>query len=697
MQARFAKPNHPSPMAKRLIETLACLVIVWAPWGSSASVVVTTARRQSLEQWRELTETAAPDPRVFVKGNRIRFYFPGPTNFVRFDANWSHLRVPADGFAVSSGLLKRDKSVSAPPESSQSWEEVTVVAGAAWRRFSTNLIETLTPRTPWHGAYYQAFLSDRALYRDDKGVPHLAPQGEQPKQVIIDRRFPLEETLQVLAMEAEKYRTERHPDEQLFLLMPPSGGRLSQPLLVDVKQRRCITFLPAALLDSADRGLSFAATAQGLGAVIESHTLGIVKNPVSSLARLADLGAETAVVALHLRLPRSTDYPPLSQTNGMDLEGWERWLDHASGTRREDGSLELLIDGDRFFPRFQQAIAEATNHISMNLFIFDRDDVAVKIADQLKQRSAEIPVHVVLDKMGSLTAGLSPPSSPLPEDFVPPGPITDYLRQDSKVHVRPFLNPWFSVNHTKVFLVDGNRAWLGGMNIGREYRYEWHDLMVELQGPVVGSLEKEFARDWAHAGLLGDLAMAAVTLGQSRPDATPADNQWIKVRRLPTRTAWKPFNTAVQSSIRKAQSYIYVENPYLFDKRVITRLVEARKRGVDVRVILPRVNDFGAGGRGNLVTANYLREHGVRVYFFPGMTHVKAMLVDGWACLGSGNLNHLSLRLGQEQNIATSDPAFAAKLKRELFDEDFAHSYELQQSVTVDWVDFLADLILEGF
>ena len=123
----------------------------------------------------------------------------------------------------------------------------------------------------------------------------------------------------------------------------------------------------------------------------------------------------------------------------------------------------------------------------------------------------------------------------------------------------------------------------------------------------------------------------------------------------------------------------------------------ARRRGVDVRVILPRVNDFIAGGRGNLVTANYLLQHGVRVYFYPGMTHVKALLVDGWSCVGSGNLNHLSLHLCQEQNIATSAPAFAALLKRDLFDQDFARSYELHEAILVDWVDLLSDTVLEEF
>lgn len=283
-------------------------------------------------------------------------------------------------------------------------------------------------------------------------------------------------------------------------------------------------------------------------------------------------------------------------------------------------------------------------------------------------------------------------------------------------------------------------------------------MMVELEGPIVESLETEFKREWAHEGPLGDLAYAAellagprfrdpVTGAEAAPDETLADEtaaddpaptdkdtrvaeldspkagsaarhqtaalrpafpsrrgpaqhlaQPIRpeLRLLPTKTLWKPFAEAVFGSLRKAQSYIYVENPYLFDKRAILGLVKARNRGVDVRVVLPCVNDFKAGGRSNLVIANYLHEHGVRVYFYPGMTHVKALLVDGWCCVGSGNLNHLSLRINHEQNVATSDPAFANHLKQDLFDADFARSYELTAPISVDWVDFLSDLALEG-
>jgi cardiolipin synthase len=222
--------------------------------------------------------------------------------------------------------------------------------------------------------------------------------------------------------------------------------------------------------------------------------------------------------------------------------------------------------------------------------------------------------------------------------------------------------------------------------------------MVEVTGPVVSSLETEFDREWAHEGPLGDLGyLARVLATVQQPAPATFAGPWVPVRLLPTKTGWKPFATAVLGSLRQAQRYVYVENPYLFDKRVIIALVKARARGVDVRVVLPCVNDFKAGGRSNLVIANYLMERGVRVYFYPSMTHVKALLVDGWACLGSSNLNHLSLRVNHEENIATSDPGFAAQLRKDLFEEDFARSYELKEPISVDWVDFLADLALEGF
>jgi cardiolipin synthase A/B len=660
----------------------------------------TTAKQASLDEWRAITAPTAPVPRVFVKGDQIRFYFQSETNAIEFGARWSRLRVPTEGYKINSALLRWNQRLPRMPEGRRGWREATVIAGLEWNRLATNLTAALTPATPAHGVYYQGFLADRLLYRDAHGAPCSVPIGEQPGDVVIERRFSIEETLGLLARLVEEDLARNHPGESLFLLMAPHARRFPQPLLLDRRQRECVWLTPAALYDTTERGLVLSTTAQGLSALIlESHGVALLKNPVSSLARLGDLGVQTVVRLLRLPIPGPANQSRTPTCGeGMNLAEWEAWLDRYTGTRQEDGALDLLLDGERFFPRLRQAIAEATNHVHFDLYIFDKDDVAVGVADQLKQRSGQVEVKLILDRVGSIGAGVVPPGTPLPEDFVPPTSISSYLKARSQVRVRPFLNPWFSSDHSKVVLVDGTHAWLGGMNVGREYRYEWHDLMVELQGPVVASLEEEFRRSWAHAGLLGDLGyLAAVAKGPERKGAAPSPGPWIKVRLLPTKTAWKPFSAAVLGAIRKSRNYIYVENPYLFDRGVINDLVRARNRGVDVRIVLPRVNDFKAGGRSNLVNANYLLQHGVRVYFYPGMTHAKALLVDDWACVGSANLNHLSLRLCQEHNVATSDPHFAARLKRELFEEDFSRSYELTRPVAVDWVDLLSDQLLVDF
>jgi cardiolipin synthase len=659
-----------------------------------------TTKQQSLDEWRSFTSPTAPVPRVFVKGDHVRFYFTAEGGVEAFDGHWTRLRVPTGRYKVSSALVRWDQKLSRVPEHEHEhgWREATVIASTEWRQLATNIITVLTPKTPDHGAFYQAFLSDRLLYRDREGVARVALATERTADIVIEHRFSLDETLELLAHQLEEHLSKTHPTNTLFVMMAPNARRFTQPLLLDRRQRQCVFLAPAALYDSVDRGGTLAVTAQGFVALLpESHGIALLKNPISSAARLGDLAVATLIKFIRMPLPKPKDYPAVVPAgDGMNLEAWESWLDLYTGTRREPGSLQLDIDGDRFFPRFREAIAAATNHIHLDVYIFDKDDVAVDFADQLKHRSDDLDVKVILDRMGTIGGGASPPATPLPEDFVPPRSIITYLRQDSQVHVRPFLNPWFSSDHSKTLIVD-NQAWVGGMNIGREYRYEWHDLMVELGGPVVDSLETGFQREWAYCGAFGDLAYGLKVLQGSPKGATPGPGPWIPVRLLPTRTGWKPFATAVLASIRQAQRRIYVENPYLFDKRVIMALVKARSRGVDVRVVLPSVNDFKAGGRGNIVIANYLIQRGVRVYFYPAMTHVKALLVDGWSCLGSGNLNHLSLRVNHEQNIASSDPEFAAHLESDLFEQDFARSFELKDPVSVDWVDFLADVLLEGF
>ncbi len=678
---------------------LSWLCVMLCTWGMAANSdpKLRSPRQTALNEWRDLTATNGL-PRAFVKGNDVRMLFGHGANAVEYRGDWSKLRVPTPDFKILSAQLKLERDSHDTPALQEHWRQARVIGGVDLQRVSSVVMDDLVPRTSGHGMYYQSFLADGVLYRDTNGAVRSAELGSLPADLAIDHRYSIHETVSALAERFESELTRTHPGEGFFLLMLPEPGKYTTCLLLDLAKRRCVWLSPAGLYDRTEMGMDMAATLDSLSAlVVEGHGLALIKNPFSSAARLVDFGVQTAW--RFLRWPRPKAIRPGLITpgqEGMNLADWEQWLDGHTGTKVEQGTLELLIDGDRYFPRLKDAITAATNHVSVDMYIFDRDDVGVDVARQLKEKSRSIPVKVVVDRMGTWAGGVSPPATPLPVDFESPSSMQSFLKSPPAVGTRSFLNPWFSSDHNKMVIVDGWRAWLGGMNLGREYRYEWHDLMVEVRGPVVSSLEEDFRRLYAHEGLFGDLAYAIAVLAPLEHH-NPGVGNWVPVRLLPTRTGWKPMNTAVLAAIGMAREHIYVENPYLFDKRVTGELVRARRRGVDVRVILPRVNDFKAGARSNLVTANYLMAHGVRVFFYPGMSHVKALQVDGWSCVGSANLNHLSLRLCRENNIASSDPEFARSVRQDLFEPDFAKSYELKENIGVDWADFLTDLVLESF
>jgi len=211
----------------------------------------------------------------------------------------------------------------------------------------------------------------------------------------------------------------------------------------------------------------------------------------------------------------------------------------------------------------------------------------------------------------------------------------------------------------------------------------------------VASYQRQFNEKWAQVGPWGDLGLAAEIISGKRPatDHEPNTNL-IELRRLYTKNFSRRIRFAELAAINRASSYVFAENPYLYSTEFINALVRARRRGVDVRYILPSENDLIAGRKSNLVTANYLRQQGVRVYFFPGMTHIKALLVDGWACFGSANFDVMSLRLNREDDLATSNPAFAAKLKHDLFEADFKRAMEVKEELPEERGDNLADLLL---
>lgn len=343
------------------------------------------------------------------------------------------------------------------------------------------------------------------------------------------------------------------------------------------------------------------------------------------------------------------------------------------------GGLSYFIDGEAFFTEFEKEITEAQQSIDVQVFIFDNDDVSVRCADLLRDRAQDVPVRVIFDDLGSTFAHSRQPPTGLPEGFRQPKDIGEYLVNDSKVQLHQTLNPWLVTDHTKLQIIDGEVAFLGGMNLGRESRFEWHDLMISVRGPILAALSREFDTTWERTGRRGDFAL----FDKREPLEIPKGKGVpLRVLRTDAVESQSQILVAMLQAIRGAQSRIWIETPYFASDIIENELEAAAGRGVEVRLIIPAEANHAIMDAGNLVTARNLLQAGVKVYQFPGMTHLKAMICDGWATVGSANLDTISLRINRELNLSFSDPGLLEELEAAVFTPDFKKSKPLTMEET---------------
>lgn len=218
-------------------------------------------------------------------------------------------------------------------------------------------------------------------------------------------------------------------------------------------------------------------------------------------------------------------------------------------------------------------------------------------------------------------------------------------------------------------------------------------MMVEISGPLVQELERQFKKAWADSGILGGFAALLFPGDQEKSEISESAGK--SVRLLFTKPTKAEIYQAQLGAIRRSRGYIFLENAYFADDRILYELCAARKRGVDARVILTLKADSGLMNRNNVVVINTLLRHGVRVFLHPRMTHIKAAVFDGWACFGSANFDKLSLKINRELNLATSDPGVVQTLLDRLFYKDMDESIELVEPVPESWVDKFVEVIAD--
>jgi cardiolipin synthase len=264
--------------------------------------------------------------------------------------------------------------------------------------------------------------------------------------------------------------------------------------------------------------------------------------------------------------------------------------------------------------------------------------------------------------------------------------------KQSGVHItasRPFkwTRPFHYVHrdHKKLIIIDGIKAFTGGLNIANEYRgYHrtkkvkgWRDTGISLEGPIAKELLNTFRKSyeiWTGIPIRFDKHIDPITDGLSViPIFATTSRGRRKMRKL------------LYYSINQAKRNMYFTTAYFTpSRRMLQVLEQAVLRGVDVKLLLPGKSDILAAHYAARAFFTKLLKAGIEIYNYQGeVLHAKAYVFDGiWSIIGSANLDFQSLRINDEGNVGIVDSKFGAQMM-EVFNEDLEHS----EQITLDkWI-----------
>lgn len=341
----------------------------------------------------------------------------------------------------------------------------------------------------------------------------------------------------------------------------------------------------------------------------------------------------------------------------------------------EGNTVELLNNGDAFYPPMLAAIQGAQRSITIEAYIYWAGDIGRTFADALAERArAGCNVKILLDAIGSASIGSE---------------ILDVLEAGGCQVA--WYNPirWYTLGrfnnrtHRKSLIIDGRVAFTGGAGIADHWRgnargpHEWRDMQIRLEGQAVVPLQTGFAHNWQQT--TGELLSGDAYY----PIIGPCGPLAVQTLLSSPETGASAVRTMYYLSIVCARKSIYIANPYFIpDPVAIETLIEARQRGVDVRIMVSGIRNDNWLARHNSVRLfGRLLEAGIEVQEFNRtMLHHKTMVVDReWATVGTANFDNRSFAHNEESNVCFFDRTLAGQL-HDIFLDDLNGS----ERVTAD-------------
>lgn len=338
-----------------------------------------------------------------------------------------------------------------------------------------------------------------------------------------------------------------------------------------------------------------------------------------------------------------------------------------------DNRVEVYSYGRDKFEALFNDIRAAEEYIHLQYYIIEDDHIGRALRDALIERAkAGVRVRVIYDDFGCW------------------GVSRKFFRsmREAGIDIHPFFKvvfPPFATrinwrNHRKLAVIDGEVAYVGGMNVADRYidggsKFGcWRDTHMRITGPAVAAVQYSFAVDWSFMGQ----SLLQEPVDMSLPKG-PGEAAGLQMMRCGPTSEWSNVSLYMLKAIGNAKKRVYIQTPYFLPTdAMLSALQAAALSRVDVRVMIPLKSDSSTL---TLASYSYIMEclrTGIKIYLFEaGMLHSKTMMIDDrLSAIGSANIDFRSF----EHNFEETMFIFSSEVNTTLRAQFMA---DLQQSTRV--------------
>lgn len=340
-------------------------------------------------------------------------------------------------------------------------------------------------------------------------------------------------------------------------------------------------------------------------------------------------------------------------------------LSNSNAILTNNNEIQILRNGAETFPEIFRVMEQARHHIHLEYYIIENDRIGNYLRELLIRKATEgVEVRLIFDDVGSWE---------LKKKFI-------RSMSDAGVKVDCFMKVRFPMltsrvnyrNHRKILVVDGETAFVGGLNFADRYQDgvpgigPWRDTHLKVIGGGATALQIIFMADWYFVSkeiLKGEEYFRPFESGTGK---------LVQMTASGPDSDWESIGQAYFAAIASATDYVYISTPYLMPTDdIVTALKTSALGGIDVRIIVPGLSDAITPKWGTNSYIEELLEAGVKIYFYKaGFTHSKVIIADGvFSSVGTANLDFRSLETNFEVNAMVYDEETAGILASQFLDD----------------------------